>query len=405
MPLGTNDDTSPAGGRAMPVGTVLTTHAGSLAEAARARSALRRPQPRRGGGRAALVEPVRSATDDVVAAQLTTGLHVIDNGEAPRESFFTYVRDRLSGFDGEPSHRPLMADRLAFPTYVALKRAQSSGEDRVSAMWAPSCCALVTHRGPGPLQDELDAFCRRAGGGHRRGLHRPQKTFVTAASPGIVAAAMDNRHYSDDGAYIDAVAEAMPPEYRRSVEAGHVLQIDAPDLAMERHTRYADRPLPEFLAFVGRVVAAINRSVAGLDRSRLRLHVCWGNYDGPHHLDVALQDILPALLEAEVGWLVLPFANPRHAHEYRLLSQLPSGGERAMGVVAGVIETTHNYVEHPEVVADRLRRVLDVVGDRERVQAGTDCGFATFAGYGDVAAEVVWEKLRSLVVGAAMVGA
>lgn len=346
---------------------------------------------------------IASATASVVAAQLEVGIDVVDNGEAPRESFFTYVRERLSGFSGA-TERPVMADRLAFPSYVALKRAQTTGQDRVSALRPPACCAAVAHRDPVPLHDELDGFAAALAAAAAAGARTPQATFVTSASPGIVAAAMDNRFYPDDGAYLDAVAEALAPEYRRIVEAGHLLQIDAPDLAMERHTRYADRPLADFQRFVAQVVAAINRSVAGLPRERLRLHVCWGNYDGPHHLDVALADILPLLVEAEVGWLVLPFANPRHAHEYRLLDRLEGGaGSPAMGIVAGVVETTHNYVEHPEVVADRLRRVLDVVGDASRVQAGTDCGFATFAGYGDVAAEVAWEKLRSMVAGAALV--
>ena len=186
---------------------------------------------------------------------------------------------------------------------------------------------------------------------------------------------------------------------RATFDAGHLLQIDAPDLAMERHTRFADRPLVEFQNFVARVVAAINRAVAGLPRAQLRLHVCWGNYDGPHHLDVGLADVLPLLVQAEVGWLVLPFATPRHAHEYRLLSQLPSG-PGGMGVVAGVIETTHNYVEHPEVVADRLERVAAVVGDPSRVMAGTDCGFESIAGRGRVNADVAWAKLSAMSEGA-----
>lgn len=234
-----------------------------------------------------------------------------------------------------------MADRLAFPSYVALKRAQTTGQDRVSALRPPACCAAVAHRDPVPLHDELDGFAAALAAAAAAGARTPRATFVTSASPGIVAAAMDNRFYPDDGAYLDAVAEALAPEYRRIVEAGHLLQIDAPDLAMERHTRYADRPLADFQRFVAQVVAAINRSVAGLPRERLRLHVCWGNYDGPHHLDVALADILPLLVEAEVGWLVLPFANPRHAHEYRLLDRLEGGaGSPAMGIVAGVVETT-----------------------------------------------------------------
>ncbi len=376
---------------------IITTHAGSLPRppeldrlfAARSRG--------EAVDEARFRDLIAAATDTVVADQLTTGLHVIDNGEAPRESFLTYVRERLSGF-ADTTRRPVMSDRLAFPTFVALKRAQAANTDRVSPLRPPACCGPVTHCDPAPLTDELDGFASALDAARTAGLAPPQATFVTAVSPGLVAAAMDNRHYPDDDAYLDAVAEALTPEYQRIAAAGHILQIDAPDLAMERHTRFADRSLADFQRFVERVVDAVNRATAGIEPSRLRLHVCWGNYDGPHHHDVALTDILPLLVEAQVGWLVLPFANPRHAHEYRLMASLPVG----MGVIAGVIETTHNYVEHPRVVADRLARVLDAVGDTDRVQAGTDCGFATFAGSAEVAAEVAWEKLRSLVAGAAL---
>lgn len=379
--------------------TIRTTHAGSLprpAELDRLFAARSRGEAIDG---ARLAELIAGATTDVVAAQLAAGLSVVNNGEAPRESFFTYVRDRLSGF-ADRSHRPVMADRLAFDSYVELKRAATGGRDRVSAMSAPACCAAVASLGDGPIEAELDGFAGALAANEAGDATAEGRTFVTAASPGIVAAAMDNRFYPDDRAYLDAVAAGLQPEYRAIAARGHWLQIDAPDLAMERHTRYADRPLADFVTFVESVVAAINRSVAGIDPAKLRLHVCWGNYDGPHHLDVELAAILPALCEAQVGWLVLPFANARHAHEHKLLAGLPAG----MGVVAGVIETTHNYVEHPETVADRIERIATSVGDPARVQAGTDCGFATFAGYGEVATEIVWEKLRSLVAGAALAG-
>ncbi|MFN0028136.1 MAG: hypothetical protein ACKV2O_13295 [Acidimicrobiales bacterium] len=336
-------------------------------------------------------ELIASGTAEVVAAQHRVGLDVINNGETPRESFFTYVRERFSGFEGS-TRRPIMADRVAFPGFMDLKRGLASRTERVSALSPPACCAAVTHLGLGPMDDELNGF--------RAALaavgHHPDAAFLTAASPGIVAAAMENRFYPDDQAYVTAVAEALTPEYHRIAEAGFDLQIDAPDLAMERHTRFADRPLGEFLHFVETVVEAINTAVEGLDPARLRLHVCWGNYDGPHHLDVELAEILPVLTQARVGWLVLPFANARHAHEHTLMSRLPAG----MGVIAGVIETTHNYVEHPAVVADRLVRIADSVGDPTRLMAGVDCGFATFAGYSEVAPEVAWLKLASLVEGA-----
>lgn len=377
---------------------IRTTHAGSLPRPAELDHLFAARSRGDTYDEARLAALAAEATNQVVADQLEVGIDVVNNGEAPRESFLTYVRERLSGFEGT-SRRPLMADRLTFPTFSALKRAQAATFDGVSPMRPPACCGPVTRQDPGLLDDELAGFAAALAAARAAGRPEPHGTFLTAVSPGLVAAALENRHYPDDLAYVDAVADALAPEYQAIAAAGHILQIDAPDLAMERHTRYADRPLADFQRFVAHTVDAVNRATAGIDPARLRLHVCWGNYDGPHHLDVPLADILPLLLEARVGWLVLPFANPRHAHEYRLLSQLPAG----MGVIAGVIETTHHYVEHPQVVADRLDRVLSVVGDPARVQATTDCGFATFAGLGEVASEVAWEKLRSMVAGAALV--
>jgi 5-methyltetrahydropteroyltriglutamate--homocysteine methyltransferase len=221
---------------------------------------------------------------------------------------------------------------------------------------------------------------------------------MTAPSPGIVAAAMENRYYATREQYVRAVADALRTEYRSIVDRGLLLQIDAPDLAMERHTLFADRPLNEFLGWVELVVDAINGALAGIDPSRVRLHVCWGNYEGPHIYDVDFDVIQPLLYAAHVGALVVSMANARHAHEHRCFERLPLPDE--MVLVAGVIDTTSNYVEHPEVVADRLAVVARSVGDPRRVIAGTDCGFDTSAGIGDVAPSVVWEKLAAMRAGA-----
>ena len=216
------------------------------------------------------------------------------------------------------------------------------------------------------------------------------ETFMTAASPGIVAAAMANAHYATLDEYVLALAAALSVEYRAIVEHGLVLQLDCPDLAMERHTLFADRPLADFLRWVDLVVGAINHAIAGIPPDRVRLHVCWGNYEAPHTLDVPLEEILPRLYAARVGALVVSMANPRHAHEHRCFARypLPDG----MLLVAGVVDTTTNYVEHPEVVADRIELAARAVGDPHRVLAGTDCGFATAAGLGEVAEEVVWAR-------------
>ncbi len=222
--------------------------------------------------------------------------------------------------------------------------------------------------------------------------------FMTAPSPGIVAAAMRNAYYDTEDAYLDALGAALRVEYETIVAHGFLLQIDAPDLAMERHLSYQDRPLADFVGFVERVVAVINRALVNIPPDRVRLHACWGNYEGPHDCDVALSEILPAIRQARVGGFVLPFANPRHAHEHRCLHAMPL--DQGQVIVAGVIDTLTNFVEHPEVVADRIEAVAAAIGDPRRVIAGTDCGFDTSAGRGRVAEDVVWAKLAALAEGA-----
>jgi 5-methyltetrahydropteroyltriglutamate--homocysteine methyltransferase len=221
---------------------------------------------------------------------------------------------------------------------------------------------------------------------------------MSSPSPGIVASALKNEYYDTLEAYLAALGKALQVEYEAIVSHGFVLQIDAPDLALERHVTYKNEPVSKFQEFVEMVIATINRSLVNVPRDRVRLHVCWGNSESPHDSDVALADILPIIQKANVGGLVLPFANPRHAHEYKLFADHPLADDQIL--VAGVIDTLTNFVEHPEVVADRLERVAKVVGDPTRVLAGTDCGFDTSAGWGRVAEDVVWAKLRAMREGA-----
>ena len=222
--------------------------------------------------------------------------------------------------------------------------------------------------------------------------------FLTAPSPGMVSAIVLNEHYPSEEAYLEALAEALRVEYETIVGSGFLLQLDCPDLARERHNTYQDRPLEDFLGFAGRVIDAINHALRNIPRDRVRMHVCWGNYEGPHDCDVPLEDVIPVMRRAKVGGFVLPFANPRHAHEFRYVKDLLVDDEQT--IVAGVIDTTTNFVEHPEVVADRLERVAAVIGDPRRVMAGTDCGFESIAGKGRVAEDVAWAKLAALSEGA-----
>ena len=373
---------------------ILTTHAGSLP---RPRALLDLLLARQRGGDvdpAVLAAAIEDATRHAVAQQLAVGIDVGNDGEQGRESFVTYVRDRLSGYGGE-HQRPIMRDITAFPSFLELKLPQFA-RDQISLVRTPQAIGAVRHADGAPLARELDTLARilaEQPGGFA-------ETFVTAASPGIIASAMGNAHYDSTEAYVMAVAEAMTPEYEAVAARGVLLQIDCPDLAMERHTAFADRPLDDFLDWVDLNARALRRALRHVPADRVRMHVCWGNYEAPHVFDVPLEEILPRLYQIPVGALVLSLANPRHAHEHRCLARhpLPDGWL----LVAGVIDPTTNYVEHPEVVADRLEIAARAVGDPHRLLAGTDCGFDTAAGLGAVAEEVVWEKLRALRAGAAI---
>jgi 5-methyltetrahydropteroyltriglutamate--homocysteine methyltransferase len=370
---------------------ILTTHAGSLPRP----RALAELHGRRSRGEPvdaeALRRAVAAATAAVVAAQVEAGVDVGNDGEQGRESFFTYVQHRMTGFGGT-SLRSGMRDLVEHPDFLELVVPRHLRR-QVNLMAAPAAVSDVAYRDTA----EVDAECALVAGAPFA------ETFMTAASPGIVAAAMENRHYPSMDEYVRAVARSLAVEYRAVVDHGLVLQIDAPDLALERHTLFADRPVGEFLSWVELVVSALNDALQGVAPDRVRLHVCWGNYEGPHTHDVPLQEILPLLYAARVGALVVSMANPRHAHEFRCFERDPLPD--TMVLVAGVIDTTTNYVEHPEVVADRLERVVRAVGDRRRVIAGTDCGFDTSAGIGDIAPSVVWEKLRALRAGADLASA
>ncbi|HZQ37164.1 MAG TPA: methionine synthase, partial [Dehalococcoidia bacterium] len=350
---------------------ILTTHAGSLPRPPALVELFVRQSHGEPVDAAALDAAVREATRRAVAWQVESGIDIGNDGEQARESFFTYVRHRMSGFGGE-ADRPPFQDMQAFPTYLERFRGGPASRQRVSLVRPPKALGAVAYTNREPLERECVLF--------RETLAAAPfaEAFMTAPSPGIIAAAMVNEHYPSLEDYVQAVAEAVSVEYRAIVAQGWLLQIDAPDLAMERHVLFAARPLADFLAFMRLVIGAINRATAGLPRERVRRHVCWGNYGGPHTFDVPLKEILPLLYQANAGALLISMANPRHAHEYRCFAEqpLPDG----MLLIAGAIDTTTNYVEHPEVVAERIERVVQVVGDPRRVLAGTDCGFDTAAG-------------------------
>jgi 5-methyltetrahydropteroyltriglutamate--homocysteine methyltransferase len=374
---------------------ILTTHAGSLLRPRALGDMLARHSRHEPVDAAALSAAILDATRHVVRLQAQCGIDIANNGEQARESFFTYVQHRMSGFGGQ-SDRPAFADMRAFPSFLEMIMTQIRGRVQVDLLHAPKAIGTVKYLDRAPLDRECDDFAKVLAE-IKPGF---AETFMTAPSPGIIAAAMLNEHYPSLDDYVVALAEALRVEYETIVARGFLLQIDAPDLAMERHVTYAQRPLEDFIAFVDLVIAAINRAIERISPDCVRLHVCWGNYEGPHNHDVALEAILPHLYQARVGALMISMANPRHEHEYRYFERhrLPAG----MNLIAGVIDTTTNYVEHPNVVAERIVRVATAIGDPRRVIAGTDCGFETTTGLAPVAEEVVWEKLRAMRDGAAI---
>jgi 5-methyltetrahydropteroyltriglutamate--homocysteine methyltransferase len=319
---------------------------------------------------------------------------VVSNGEQQRESFVLYLRRRLSGIGGQGDRAPF-ADIESYPKFKEERARFLAARPAVSNVaHLPKCIGPITYLG----KAELDAECATFKAAYAANATGATAPFFTAASPGILASIVKNEYYPNLEAYIDAIATALQIEYETIVGNGFNLQIDAPDLALERHVAFATRSTADFQQFVEVVITALNRALANVPREKVRLHVCWGNYEGPHDHDVPLVDILPILQKAAVGGLYLPFANPRHAHEYKVLRRMPLGADQVL--VAGVIDTVTNYIEHPEVVADRLERIVEVVGDPARVMAGTDCGFDTSAGMGRVAEDVVWSKLAAMVEGA-----
>ena len=373
---------------------IRTTHAGSLPRPAE----LVALHARRFAGEridaAELAQRSQQATADVVRRQCEIGIDEVNNGEVGRESFFTYVQHRMSGFSGQ-SRRRADARHRQIPAFSRLLQRTAFGGDNVSL--------LRRRRRPGrsstATPKAIDAECNELGDVLRSLGRKNENAFVSAPSPGIIVAAMDNRYYKDLNAYLDAVTAALAVEYRAILRHGFQLQIDAPDLAMERHTYFADQPLSAFVAFVEHVGDAINGALRGVPKDRIRLHVCWGNYEGPHDEDVPLRGHLEraASGSTRVKFVVDGESAPR-ARVPPVRSS--SGFPRDATLVAGVIDTTTNYIEHPDTVADRLVRIAESLDDPRRLMAGTDCGFETSAGFSSVVDEIAWQKLAAMVEGA-----
>jgi 5-methyltetrahydropteroyltriglutamate--homocysteine methyltransferase len=368
---------------------ILTTHVGSLPRPPALRDLLVSQDRGESVDAAVLAREAESAVRHVVERQRAAGIDVGNDGEQPRVGFSTYPAKRMQGFGGT-SKRRMARDIAEHPDYLARLTRQRTGAARIND--APQAVAEVAYTDLSEAEAECALFTRS--GGHEGFA----EAFMTAASPGVIATIMLDAYYGSHERYIRALAREMRKEYELIVARGFVLQLDCPDLAMERARFFQDESLDGFLENVALHIDAINEAIANIPRDRVRLHLCWGNYDGPHTHDVPLAPLLPIIYRARVGALVLPLATPRHQHELKVFRDHPLPAD--MLFVPGVIDSTINVVEHPEVVADRIVAAVETIGDRSRVLAGVDCGFGTFAGSQLVEESVVWTKLRALRDGA-----
>ena len=360
---------------------ILTTHTGSLPRPPKVVELLLAEQNDPGARTAELAQAVRAAVADVVARQVACGLDVINDGEQGRTDYTTHVKDRLAGFDG-PSAPPLGTGEPDFPELSAMLAYFASPFQH-----RPACSGEVAWKDFAAVTADI-ARSRAA-----VAAVKAEETFMTSPSPGQIARYLRNQHYPSDEAYLYALADVMAREYRAIVDAGFVLQLDCPDLALSRHTVFAHLSLPEFRKVITTHVEALNHAVRDIAPERMRMHICWASTQGPHHNDVPLADIVDIVLMGRPQAVSFPGANPRHGHEWKVWRdvKLPDGKI----IIPGVIDSTSNFVEHPELVADRILQYAGAVG-RENVIAGVDCGFGTFAGRLQVDSKIVWMKLASL---------
>jgi len=364
---------------------ILTTHTGSLPRPDSLMQMMIAKEQGKPVDASELADMVRNAVAEAVKHQVAVGIDIISDGEMSKIGFANYVKDRLTGFGGQSI--PLIAqDILDHPDLYVLRRNEGGGRNFI-----PVCTGPISLRDRDAVHRDIANF--------KAALQevQPEGVFMPAASPGAIAQVMQNNYYPTQEAYLYALADAMRYEYQAIVAAGFSLQLDCPDLAMQRHVRFAEASIDEYRRYLQQSVEVLNYALSDISPEQLRVHVCWGNYPGPHHRDVPLKEIIDLLLNIRGDALSIEAANPRHEHEWKVFEQvrLPAGKI----LIPGMIDSCSNYIEHPEVVAQRIVRFAHVVG-RENVVAGTDCGFDTFAGASAVAPSVAWAKLQSLAEGA-----
>lgn len=369
---------------------ILTTHVGSLPRSTEVTELVFAAE------RGDAVDPARIdaviglAVDEVVRKQVVAGIDLISDGEMSKISYATYIKDRITGFDGDSPRQP-PADLEDFPSFLG-RQAKGGG---TATYRRPKCVGSVAPKMLQPLDDDLRRLAAALA------AHGPTGAFMNAASPGVIALFQRNEYYSTQDEYLEALAEAMRPEYEAIVAAGVILQLDSPDPGLGRHMMYKGRSDEEYLRRIAVHVEVLNHALRNIPADRIRMHVCWGNYEGPHTHDIEMGVILPTLLTAKPTGLLFETSNPRHQHDWNYFREMADKIPEEKILIPGVIDSTTNFVEHPRVVAERIGRFTDIVG-RNRVIAGTDCGFSTFAGFGAVDPDIVFAKLAALTEGAAL---
>ena len=369
---------------------ILTSHVGSLPRTQDVVDFIFARENGESYDQAAFDNCMSSACNETVRRQVEAGVDIVSDGETSKISYATYVKDRYTGFSGD-SPRNAPADLKQFPSF--LERLANSGGTPQYAR--PMCTGEVTSKGQGELQADIDNL--KAG----MAAHGATRGFMNAASPGVISLFLQNQHYATREAYLVALADAMKEEYETIVGAGLDLQLDCPDLALSRHMLFADLSDDEFVKIAAMHVEALNHALRDIDPARVRVHICWGNYEGPHVCDIDMDKVFTTLMNTRAHYVLFETSNPRHAHEWTVFRDRASEIPDDKVLVPGVVDTTTNFVEHPELVAERIARFVGIVG-AERVIAGSDCGFGTFAGFGAVDPEIAYAKLTSLAEGAAL---
>lgn len=372
--------------------TIKTTHVGSLPRSQEVVDFIFARENNSPYEQSAFDACMTAAVSDTVAKQVAAGVDIVSDGETSKISYATYVKDRYTGFSGD-SLRNAPADLKKFPSF--LKRLADDGGTPQYAR--PMCTGDVKSKGQGELQKDISNLKAAMA------THGAARGFMNAASPGVISLFLQNDHYKTRDAYLAALADAMKEEYETIVASGLDLQLDCPDLALSRHMLFNDLSDAEFLKIADSHVEALNHALRNVPQDKVRIHICWGNYEGPHVCDIGMEKVFDTLMATKTRYVLFETSNPRHAHEWTVFRDRKADIPDDKILVPGVVDTTTNFVEHPEVVAQRIERFTGIVG-KDRVIAGSDCGFGTFAGFGAVDPEIAFAKLGSLSEGAAIAG-